>query len=138
MGESVTVPDPFDKDVKAGLLEFEAVDNGATPIREGMTIELPVDDKPRNLTLDADEEMLAECDLHSWPRVRQPRTWPTVAERSMPCGAPGRRGDRVFGHYGLHIVTDSVPRPTLPPSDPLEQRPAVTPVEFPDASGLQP
>jgi hypothetical protein len=34
MGESVTVPDPFDKDVRSGLLEFEAVDNGATPIRE--------------------------------------------------------------------------------------------------------
>jgi hypothetical protein len=32
-------------------------------VRDGVTIEVPIDDEPRQRMLDADEEILAECEL---------------------------------------------------------------------------
>ena len=40
---------------------LEPTKGAPTPLTAGVTIELPVDDEPRRRTLDADEEILAEC-----------------------------------------------------------------------------
>lgn len=36
---------------------------GPVQLRDGVTIEVPIDDEPRQRTLDADEEILGECEL---------------------------------------------------------------------------